>query len=340
MAYMHFITASGQRFRLNKQQYRKIGWALYNGQIAERRLLSAEKETAYQQYRAKRLRGRAEPLPVDCEITTCRSSKNEMDCLDESSFAKLDRVILSLCQHPTPRGCVKLKWLLPELRIIRGTDCIVVYATDMTLKRLRILKITHWGKKVSKPVTAPGPEHRGQIPSRHKEKRAKTEVPSLIDLDWQDGYSGETVEELLSFEKYGKTELLVAAFRQAIQQKAERRSRLSKAERVILTVGSLDATMVTDGFDNFFTYSPQFATNIVDSLLLIGCKRLARTTERALDALHLRSVGPNRIAITMQSRDQRRDEQLSKCDTSYWKAPGPTRQLLAFIKANKDHIRF
>jgi len=98
--------------------------------------------------------------------------------------------------------------------------------------------------------------------------------------------------------------------------------------------------MVTDGFDNFFRYSPQVAINIVDSLLLIGCKRLARTTQWVLDTLHLQSVGPKRITTAMQRRDQRQDDQLSQCDTSYWKASGPGRQLLAFIKANKHNIRF
>jgi hypothetical protein len=111
---------------------------------------------------------------------------------------------------------------------------------------------------------------------------------SPINLDWQDGYSGQTVEELLSFEKYGRTNLLVAAFTQAIQEKVERRGRLSEAERVVLAVGRLDSTMVTDGFDNFFTYSPRFASTIVDSLLRIGCKRLAKATQR----LWMLSISP------------------------------------------------
>jgi hypothetical protein len=334
MAYMHFITASGQGFKLNSRQYRNIAWALHNGQIAEQRLLSALTETPYQRYRAKRLGDRAVTLPADYVITICRDAQKEIDRVDDSSFAQLDSVILPLSQQPTPRGCLKLKWLLPELRIIRGADCVVVYAIDIDAKRLRILKVRYWVKKVSKPALMPAKlAHRRPTPPQK-------EAHSLIDLDWQDGYSGQTAEELLSFEKYGRTDLLFAAFTQAIQEKAERRRRLSDAERVVLAVGKLDATMVTDGFDNFFRYSPQFARNVVDSLLRIGCKRLAKATQRALDALHLQSLRTEQIAAAMQRLDRRRDEQLSECSTSYWKAAGPARQLLAFIKANKDTIWF
>ena len=127
---MHFITAS-QGFRLNSGQYRNIAWALHDGQIAEERLLSAQKEAPYHRYRAKRLGDRAVTLPADYEITACRSSQQEMDRLDDSCFARLDRVILPLAQEPTPRGCLKLKWLLPELRIIRGAACVVVYHSGM-----------------------------------------------------------------------------------------------------------------------------------------------------------------------------------------------------------------
>src|SRR5215467_412438 len=153
MAYMHFITASGRGFRLNSQQYRNVAWALHDGQIAEQRLLSSQKETPYQRYRAKRLGDRAVTRPADYKITACRPSQKEMDRLDDSSFAKLDRIILPLCDQPTPPGCLKLKWLLPELRIIRGADCVVVYAIDIALKRLRILKVTYWVKKVSTSAT-------------------------------------------------------------------------------------------------------------------------------------------------------------------------------------------
>ncbi len=338
MAYMHFIAASGKGFVLNRRQYKDIAWALHDGQIAEDRLLSAQKETPYQRYRVKRLGAGHLTFATDYAITACRSSQKEMDRIDESSFARLDSVILALSKLPTPRGCIKLKWLLPDLRVIREADCVIVYAIDNEAKRLRILKVSDYSRNISRP---PGkrtgvPKAAQSVASKPKPSETSPDgEPSRIDLDWQDGYSGQTVEELLSFERYGRTDLLVAAFTQAIQEKADRRGRLSEAERVILAVGKLDSTMVTDGYDNFFRYSAQFASTIVDALLLIGCKRIAKATQRALDALCLAKVGTAQVKAAMNRPDEKREENLSKCSASYWKASGPARQLFAFIKANQ-----
>jgi mRNA-degrading endonuclease RelE of RelBE toxin-antitoxin system len=324
MAYMHFATASGKFFTLNSRQYEKIAWALWEGQIAETRLvLMPEKDAPYQRYRVKRLGANAPSAPTDYAIAIRRSSQKDMDRMDESSFAKLDSVIIALSKQPMPPECIQIKYLRPDLRIIRGAECVVVYAIDSGAKRLRILKVGYYGKKRKRPAVA---KARVPAPAPRPKPASADKGPSPIDLDWQDGYSGQTAEELLSFEKYGRTDLLVRAFTEAIQEKVERRGRLSEAERVVLAVGKLDSTMVTDGFDNFFMYSPQFASTIVDSLRLIGCKRLAKATERAVDALRLINV-------------RAKTERLDKCSMSYWKAPGPTRRLFAFIKANRDSIR-
>jgi hypothetical protein len=96
--------------------------------------------------------------------------------------------------------------------------------------------------------------------------------------------------------------------------------------------------MVVDDFDNFFRYSPHLAPVIVDSLLLIGCKRLARVTQRAVDALRLPRVTATQVEAAMNRPDPTRDERLSNCSLSYWKSPGPSRRLLAFIKANQRDI--
>ena len=111
MAYMHFVTAAGKSFTLNSRQYRNIAWALHDGQIAEGRLLSAEKETPYHRYRVKRLGSSTSSVstgPTDYVITTCRSSQKDMDRMERSSFARLDSVILALSKLPTPRGCLQL----------------------------------------------------------------------------------------------------------------------------------------------------------------------------------------------------------------------------------------
>ena len=345
MDYMFIATASGKVFALTPRQYRRIGWALYDLQIGELRL--AERDTPYEQYRAKRLGAAALSAPTVYAVSISRSSQRDMDRFDESLFTRLDDAILALSKLPTPRGRKRLKWLNPDVWLVRGADFLLVYAIDSGAKRVRILKISYCGKGISRPQESPAKRTavpKPRVLSKHtrpKPARASADKGlSPIDLDWQDGYSGQTVEELLSFEKHGRTDLLVAAFAQAIQEKVARRGRLSEAERVVLAVSALDSAMVTDGIDNFFMYSPQFASTIVDSLLIVGCKRIAKITQRALDVLRLPSVTAKRVYAAMMRPSEERDQELQRCSASYWKAPGTSRRLFAFIKASKQNIRF
>jgi hypothetical protein len=293
---MSFITAAGKGFRLNSRQYRNIAWALHDGQIAEGRLLAGEPEIPYHRYRSKRLSG-GPVSQAKYAIQVGRSAQKELDRMDRLAFARLDRVILGLGERPTPRGCLKLKWLLPELRIVRGAESVVTIAIDREGRRVRLLKITYHGRR---PTIGP---KRPALP-----KRTATDIPV------------DAIE--------------------AIQDRAGRRGRLSKSERTVLAVGRLDLTMVTDGFDAFFRYSPEFASTIVDALLCIGCKRLAGIAQRALDGLNLTSTSTARVRAAMQKADRARDERLEKCSEAYWRASGPTRRLTRFIRVNRDLIRF
>ena len=345
MQHMLIGTGSGEVVALTPRQYRRIGWALHELQIGGLRL--AETETPYQKYRAKRLGADWPITPADRPVFICRSSQRDMDRLEESFFAELDDAILALARHPTPRGRKRIKWLNPDLWIVRAAKCLLVYAIGGETKRLRILRINSYGKGISKPPDLAAMSTATRKPPVSTKPAMAEPAPapadkrlSPIDLDWQDGYSGQTVEELLSFEKYGRTDLLAAAFAQAIEQKAGRGGRLSGVERVVMAVRKLDSTMVVDGFDNFFMYSSQFAPVIVDSLNLIGCKRLAKITERALRALRLTRVSAKRVQTAVMRLDEKQEEELSRCDASYWKAPGPARRLFAFIKARKGSIRF
>jgi hypothetical protein len=349
MEYMFRANASGEVFALTLRQYRRISWALHDLEIAAARLRLSEKCIPYQQYRAERLGACVASARTAYEVSVYRSSRKDMDLLDDSSFTGLDCAILALSNHPTPRGRKRLKWLNPDLWITRGADCLIVYAVDEGPERLRILKVSYHGKRVPRPQEPTAKRKatlKPRVSSTPKLKTAGTsgtsadKGPLSIDLDWQDGYCGQTVHELLSFEKCGKTELLVAAFTQAIRAKVERRVRLSPTEGVILAVGTLDSTMVTEGFDHFFRYSPQLVPTITDSLLLIGCKRIAEITQRALRVLRLASLSTKQVNAAMTRPNKKRDEELSKCDASYWKAPGPSRRLFAFIKAHEHKIQF
>ena len=346
MDYMFIGTRLGNAVALTPRQYRRA-WALGDLQVADSRLGLAEKYTGYHQYRAKRLASRVPNAETDYEVAICPSSQRDMDRLDDSSFARLDGAILALAKHPAPRGRKRIKWLNPDLWCVREAVFIIAYTVEAGPKRLRIIRVGFYGKRVSKPreraVKREAAPKRRALSGVQKSKPARSPADgpsSPIDLDWQDGYCGQTVDELLSLEGRGEPDLVVRAFSQAIQEKVARRGRLSEAERVVLAVHRLDATMVTDGIDNFFIYCSDLAPTIVESLLCIGCKRLAKIAQRGLDALKLKTAGAKQIAAEMAKRNERREEELSKCSAAYWKVPGPARQLFAFIKAHRQSITF
>jgi hypothetical protein len=290
------------RSTLTDPRFRR--WALVVGQIAEARLRAGEKETRYPRYRAKRLPAHASSNLTDYALAACRSVEKDMDRMGPTAFAKLDRVLRTLAAHPTPADCVRFKLLPPNLRVMSAAECVIVYAIDRPARRLQILKITYCGKdRVQPPVK---PAKRPPAPKKPRPSPAH--------------------------------QIEVADITQDLRQKSDRRGRLSKAERVVLAVGTLDSTMVVDDFDNFFRYSPHLAPVIVDSLLLIGCKRLARAAQRAVDALRLPRVTATQVEATMNRPDPTRDTRLSKCSLSYWKSSGPSRRLFAFIKANQRDI--
>jgi len=334
MAYMHLLTHTGRLIRLNSRQYGEIAAELHDGQIAEQRF--EEKDTPYRRYRTTRLATTVPPTPFGYSIAVCRSARNDLDHVDPPLFAKLDRVILALSEQPEPPGCIRLRWLRSELRILRVPlpPCLVTYAIDAAAKRVRVLRVSFWGKK-------PTPRQKSRTGQATGRPAASPpgKHPSLIDRDWQDGYCGETTEELIALDKHGQPERLIANFTEALREKVERGRRLRAAERVVLAVGTLDSTMVCEGFGHFFEYSPHFVPAIVDSLRLIGCKRLANATERALGALHLRKITAAQLRTAMQKPDEGRDRMLWKCSNSYWRSPGPARRLFAFIKANRHDIQ-
>lgn len=158
------------------------------------------------------------------------------------------------------------------------------------------------------------------------------------------GYSGETAEELFSYPAKGQHTALVQAFREGIQRKAARMGdrALSYEERVVLAVEALEQEVNNGGYDQFFCNSSRkFAPIIVDALRHIGCKRTAKITQRAVHALHLSTLSPAKIEAAMAKEKEERDQELNRCDQSFYRASqGIPKRLYAFIKANRSRISF
>ncbi len=163
------------------------------------------------------------------------------------------------------------------------------------------------------------------------------------NAEWLDGYSGQSVEQLLSLEGKSRTDSLVLAFEQAISQRAEGADNqgLTNTEHVVLAVEALEREVNNGGYNQFFTNSSrEFAPTIVDSLRRIGCKKAASITQKAIKALGVSELTVQAIDTVMATDDEQRLKKFAQCDDAYYKNAEPiAERLFAFIKGNKAGIR-
>ena len=71
-----------------------------------------------------------------------QSAQKELDALDDTVFARIDRKILTLADTPRPAGCKKLKGYKNQWRVRVG-DWRVVYIIDDTAHRVSVMRIAH-----------------------------------------------------------------------------------------------------------------------------------------------------------------------------------------------------
>jgi hypothetical protein len=161
----------------------------------------------------------------------------------------------------------------------------------------------------------------------------------MAEPKWLDSYGGQTTDQLLALQNEYRTDSLVVAFDQAINQKAAREGEqsLSEAERTVLAVEALESEVNNGGYSQFFlNYSVEYAPLIVESLRRIGCPITAQVTQTAIDALNISEITAEAIAAAMEQGNDHRDTQLASCDEQYYGSGEPIADnLLDFIKANK-----
>ena len=107
----------------------------------------------------------------------------------------------------------------------------------------------------------------------------------MTELKWLDGYNGETVEEIIALEGKYRTDSLVVALHQAMDQKAFRigDDKLTDEERIILAIESLECEVNNGGYGLFFVNtSREHAPIIVNALHRSGCPKTADITQMAL----------------------------------------------------------
>jgi hypothetical protein len=166
----------------------------------------------------------------------------------------------------------------------------------------------------------------------------------MTEIKWLDVYAGQTTNELIELEGKYRTDSIVLAFEQAINQKAQLVGidNLTIEERIVLAVEALEREVNNGGYSQFFTNpSKRHVPIIIDALQRIYCTKTAKITQRAIDFLGVK------VPITLTAIDnvmfqEENDElegKLCECDKEYYKIAGDLSiPLLNYIKNNKHKI--
>lgn len=165
----------------------------------------------------------------------------------------------------------------------------------------------------------------------------------MSEQKWLDRYSGQTTDELIRLQGEYRTDSVVLAFEQALDQKAERMGQdsLTGEEKVVLAIEGLEREVNNGGYDQFFiNSSKEYAPIVVDALNRISCADAALLTQQAIDVLGIKGqITVEAIDRIMEDESTERDERLEEYNERYYEIVGDLAgPLLEFIKKNKDKI--
>lgn len=167
----------------------------------------------------------------------------------------------------------------------------------------------------------------------------------MAELKWLDGYSGQSVDDLLALSSDYRIDSIVLAFEDAIQRTTGRDdlSGLSEAELTILVVESLEREVNNGGYHQFFLNTPEYIPFVVAALTRIDCPKTADISARAISLLGLRqpfAAGQVEAALAKDSDGKLVEVLVEQCDGAYYESGEPIAdRLFAYIGANRGSIR-
>lgn len=167
----------------------------------------------------------------------------------------------------------------------------------------------------------------------------------MAELKWLDGYSGETIDELIALERSHRIDSVVLAIEQALQQRAGEvgLAALNDAEVTVLAVEALEREVNNGGYHQFFINTPEFASLAVDALKRIACPKTAEITARAISLLGLRqpfTASAVEKALANDSEGKLVESLSDQCDGPYYDTGEPIAdRLFDYVRANRASIR-
>jgi hypothetical protein len=162
---------------------------------------------------------------------------------------------------------------------------------------------------------------------------------------WLDGYSGESVDDLIALSATHRIDSIVLAIEQALQKRAGDAglSGLNDAEVTVLAVEALEREVNNGGYHQFFVNTPEFAPLVVDALKRIACHKTADISVKAIALLGLRQpFTANQVEQAIDNdQDRKLVESLSdQCDGPYYGTGEPLAdRLFEYVRTNRASIR-
>lgn len=167
----------------------------------------------------------------------------------------------------------------------------------------------------------------------------------MAELKWLEGYSGESIDELIALAATHRVDSIVLAIEQALQQRTEESdlTELSEAELTVLAVEALEREVNNGGYDQFFFNTPQFAPLVVDALKRIACPKTAEISAKAIALLGLRAPFTGKEvkkAIDSDPTEELMDTLSDECDDPYYDSAEPIAdRLFEYVRAHRESIR-
>jgi hypothetical protein len=168
---------------------------------------------------------------------------------------------------------------------------------------------------------------------------------AMSGLRWLDGYSGQSVDELIAFASQYRVDSIVSAIDQALQQTAERigLSQLNEVELTIVVVEALDREVNNGGYHQFFLNTPEYAPFVVAALQRIRCPKTSDISASAISLLGLgQQFATNQVqrALDKDIGGHLIDVLSDQCDQLYYDSGEPIAdRLFAFVRTHCSSIR-
>jgi hypothetical protein len=161
----------------------------------------------------------------------------------------------------------------------------------------------------------------------------------MTNAKWLEGYSGQTVDQLLALAADHRIDSLVLAFEEALLQRV---GELNEVERTVIAVEALEREVNNGGYHQLFLNRPEEAEHLVPSLRRIGCTRTAELTQKAVDLLKVQgALTASAVSDALERGGDALLEQLGEqCDGPYYDGAEPIdRHLFDYLARNRERIR-